>query len=673
MGHSVPLGKYLVGFLLAVLFQEGAGDNIARYPPSKPTTTGQVWLRYCRGIESIFELNFCDMLPCGTRMDRVYQAEKYMCVSTRRDGSYMRGYSCEEWSQASWLTHPGYKEGYYPLWSSYKEIQKGISLTRRLYGYKEVWSNNGLAVKGESIFIKLRADLLIPENRSHKTDKGLVFLMLRADTYGEDLKVVIHLSGVACGPNKFPSRGTYDSLGAPHLSPPPVVHPNGGTHEEYWEVKTGELDQNMWLKWMNYTARAQGKTNCIICAAGRPSLTTAPARITPHNSPQGFVCLLELFVDGHIPGCSIAIKSRLNNMYPQTPIRSIPPRFEVNLTPDYHCITGRGTGRKVGSFPLDSCNTTREIKLLSNMTRARSDIWWFCGGQILRGVLPFEFSGTCAIIQLIMPIYILPDSKTVMDLTLSSSGGLPDLTRRKREYAPVPGSFDKNIYIDTIGVPRGVPNEHKARNQIAAGFESVLFWWSTINKNVDWINYIYYNQQRFVNFTEEAVKGLSEQLDATSRMTYQNRLALDMLLAERGGVCGMIGTTCCTFIPNNTAPDGSVARALAGLQSLKLELAENSGIGDPIAGWMENLFGRWRGMIQSVLIAGIMAVAVLVVVGCCCIPCARGLLNRLITTAVGATEVPGDIHAYVGIRYNQLNLNEIPPEEPEPIQLQYIE
>jgi hypothetical protein len=43
-----------------------------------------------------------------------------------------------------------------------------------------------------------------------------------------------------------------------------------------------------------------------------------------------------------------------------------------------------------------------------------------------------------------------------------------------------------------------VPNEFKARNQIEAGFESVLFWWPPINKNVDWINYIYYNQQRFV-------------------------------------------------------------------------------------------------------------------------------------------------------------------------------
>ena len=76
------------------------------------------------------------------------------------------------------------------------------------------------------MFITLRADLLVPENRSYKTDKGLVFLVLRADTYGQDLKVVIHLSGYACRPNTFPPKGTYDSLEAPHLSPPPVVHPN---------------------------------------------------------------------------------------------------------------------------------------------------------------------------------------------------------------------------------------------------------------------------------------------------------------------------------------------------------------------------------------------------------------------------------------------------------------
>ncbi len=64
-----------------------------------------------------------------------------------------------------------------------------------------------------------------------------------------------------------------------------------------------------------------------------------------------------------------------------------------------------------------------------------------------------------------------------------------------------------------------MPDEFKGRDQIAAGFESLLFWWSTINKNVNWINYLYYNQPRFVNYTSLAVRGLHEQLDKTSLMT----------------------------------------------------------------------------------------------------------------------------------------------------------
>ena len=111
----------------------------------------------------------------------------------------------------------------------------------------------------------------------------------------------------------------------------------------------------------------------------------------------------------------------------------------------------------------------------------------------------------------------------------------------------MPGLFDPHIYIDAIGGPQGVPNEFKARSQVAAGFASFLFWWTTINKNVDWINYIYYNQQRFVNYTRDFVKGIAEQLGPTSLMAWQNRMALDMLLAERGGVCKMFGTHCCTL------------------------------------------------------------------------------------------------------------------------------
>jgi hypothetical protein len=108
------------------------------------------------------------------------------------------------------------------------------------------------------------------------------------------------------------------------------------------------------------------------------------------------------------------------------------------------------------------------------------------------------------------------------------------------------------VYIDAIGVPSGVPNEFKPRNQITTGFESVLFWWFTINKNVNWTNYIYYNQQRFVNCTRDAIKGIAVQLGPTSQMAWENRLALDMMLPKKGGVC----------VQNNTAPDGTITKAL---------------------------------------------------------------------------------------------------------------
>jgi hypothetical protein len=61
--------------------------------------------------------------------------------------------------------------------------------------------------------------------------------------------------------------------------------------------------------------------------------------------------------------------------------------------------------------------------------------------------------------------------------------------------------------MNSIEVSRRVSSEFKSHNQIAAGFESTLFWWSTINKNVDGISYIYYHQQRFINYTWDALQG----------------------------------------------------------------------------------------------------------------------------------------------------------------------
>jgi hypothetical protein len=54
-------------------------------------------------------------------------------------------------------------------------------------------------------------------------------------------------------------------------------------------------------------------------------------------------------------------------------------------------------------------------------------------------------------------------------------------------------------------------------------------------------------------------------------------MALDMILAEKVGVCILTGGECCTYIPNKTAPDGPITKALQGLIVLSNELTKSSG------------------------------------------------------------------------------------------------
>jgi len=103
-----------------------------------------------------------------------------------------------------------------------------------------------------------------------------------------------------------------------------------------------------------------------------------------------------------------------------------------------------------------------------------------------------------------------------------------------------------------------------------------------------------------------------------------------MLLAEKWGVCKMFGTFYSTFIPNNTSPDGSITKALEGLTSLSAELTENSGINNPFTDMMEKWFGRWSGLITSILLSLSVVTAIIITCGCCCISCLRGLSQKLI-------------------------------------------
>ena len=297
---------------------------------------------------------------------------------------------------------------------------------------------------------------------------------------------------------------------------------------------------------------------------------------------------------------------------------------------NFTCPKLTGTGASLGSFPAGWCQ--ENVSFSVPVPVARADIWLWCGEDELYDRLPVNASGICALVSLMLPVAVVPVDFTKTDLELPDH--LKDtLTRGKREQHPWLDTPDPT-YIDAIGIPRGVPDEYKLADQVAAGWESILLW-ITPNKNVDRINYIHYNVQRLGNHTQEGFQAVHEQLKATSMMTFQNRIALDMLLAEKGGVCFMYGDSCCTFIPDNTAPGGRLTKALEGLATLNKKMKDNSGVETTMwDSWMSH-FGKYKALVSSLLISIAVFAAMLTLCGCWCIPCLRGLIQRIIERAIG--------------------------------------
>uniref|UniRef100_A0A3Q3QQM4 Uncharacterized protein n=1 Tax=Monopterus albus TaxID=43700 RepID=A0A3Q3QQM4_MONAL len=371
------------------------------------------------------------------------------------------------------------------------------------------------------------------------------------------------------------------SLLEPQVSPSTNSKGNlNHTSSDTVRIATGYGDRNMWLDWVTASALSMGMSNCVACSSARTTLFTTPAPLLPTEDPAGFNLMLGIHMTADPVNCTT-----FSRLFPPASNTSIPPIFTPRIG-NYTCLT-RSNSTWMGQMPTDWCQNTLNVAL---------------------------------------PVFML-----------GQRTGQAPATREKHEV-----SFDltKNspTYIDAIGVPRGVPDEYKLVNQVAAGFENIpilsAYFPVTPNKNVDCINYIHYNTQRLANLTCDTVEGLSEQTSATSLMTVQNRVATDFLLADRGGVCAVFEDQCCTFIPNNTAPDGSVTKALEGLRTLSNEMREHSGINNPLEAWMNRMFGKWKNIVVSVLISLISITGLLILCGCCCIPCIRALCIRLITTAI---------------------------------------
>lgn len=425
---------------------------------------------------------------------------------------------------------------------------------------------------------------------------------------------------------------------SPHSEAKVVVisHPPPRTVDGQIKVATGVSGTGN--NWLLLAERAANTTtsSCIVCMGPRPLLRIVPAAVNVS-------CVTELMTNDNLnPSCS-----EYDLAFPLAKTPGPHPIFSVRVAPgNFICVN---LSRPLGTPAMYNVTYCADILILPNTTKfvPRADLWWWCGGPRLFDKPPVNPKrGLCALISLIIPASLFevrdghwPDPETALHL---QSQFLQRFSRIKRAVQPKYEWLGKGdpTYIDAIGVPRGVPDEYKIADQIAGGFESSLCPWCTINKNVDRVNYVHYNVQKLGNWTQEGFEAVHEQLRASSLMAFQNRIALDMLLSEKGGVCAIFGDQCCTFIPNNTAPDGRLTRAIDGLRTLNRKMKEHSGVDTSMWDKWMDVFGKYKSLVSSVLLSIAVFAALLTLCGCCCIPCLRELSQRLITRAVG----PQDQH-----------------------------
>uniref|UniRef100_A0A3P8P7H0 Envelope glycoprotein n=1 Tax=Astatotilapia calliptera TaxID=8154 RepID=A0A3P8P7H0_ASTCA len=492
-------------------------------------------------------------------------------------------------------------------------------------GYKaEAWKGYDWYLSTEHLILNfhtLNNPLLEKPPKSQKRTHLVPTLASSSNCY--HLTLFIYKSGK--DPHHFVS--IYEPNGSPALSAGPlsktmktaiIVGPKLKP-DDWFRVTTGITGHsNNWLLLAEQAAQ-DASDDCMVCLGPRPILRVVPA-------PMEENCLTAVMNHTNIQDKNC---TKWDRIFPITNEEKRKPIFSQDVMVANHtCINMIGPGERLGSLNATSCLTITKVDS-SFKPRSRADVWWWCGDLNLYDRLPNNWIGMCGLVSLLLPIQVVKLKAT--DITITA-GRLKINPRQKRSAPEQPGPDP--TYIDAIGIPRGVPDEYKLVDQVAAGFESSVCWWCTINKNVDRINYIHYNVQRLGNLTQSGFHAVAEQLRATSLMSFQNRIALDMLLSEKNGVCSMFGEQCCTFIPNNTAADGSLTRALEGLKTLNEKMKEHSGVDTSTWDNWIDMFEKYRSFVSSIQVSVAVFAAILTLCGCCCIPCIRALINRLIATAI---------------------------------------
>ena len=235
---------------------------------------------------------------------------------------------------------------------------------------------------------------------------------------------------------------------------------------------------------------------------------------------------------------------------------------------------------------------------------------WVCGKSVYQSLRP-GWCGTCYLAKLVPSVILFPN-----------------LTHFHTDYAHyyVP-SREKRSTV------RVSPEEK--------GFGGVFPWWGTVN-NAHKIDELALELENLTTLVGEGFLSLSPSIQGLRNVALQNRMALDLMLASQGGVCHIIGTDCCTYIPDISDNMTHIVSHLNDLLFKEKNKDSQMPEGWNWGSWL-TLTG-WKNVLLKFLTPILISFCVLVLLACFIVPCIKTMVATLIKSMIGQYVQLPDTH-----------------------------
>ncbi|XP_051929421.1 syncytin-A-like [Hippocampus zosterae] len=205
-------------------------------------------------------------------------------------------------------------------------------------------------------------------------------------------------------------------------------------------------------------------------------------------------------------------------------------------------------------------------------------MYWVCG-NLAYPYLPVDYKGRCGL------AYVIPAMRVTQSLPKK-----PHSPRLKRAVSDLFWTHHQSPFKNALG--------------------SLLPFYGVMS-SLDQIADLSHAIETIANETSRALMLMSSELASVRLLALQNRAALDFLLAARGGTCSVIGSECCTFVPDYNITIDNIITHLHDTAHFVHQ--ENSSLFD----WLRPTFGSFtHHIIEGVIIFLVITFIFYLIVSC---------------------------------------------------------